>query len=66
MRETVSMFCPNAKQEVIGLLKLNPSICSENIKTEYDFVYCTGKIYNCRGIKANCPLAKTYGFKTLH
>ncbi len=66
MMETVSLFCPNTKQEVIGLLKFNPSIRSKNIKPEYDFIYCSGKINNCRGIRADCPLAKTCGFSARH
>jgi len=58
MRETVSIFFPNTKQEVIGLFKLNPSINSDGIKLEYDFVYCTGKIDNCIKAEVNCPFLK--------
>ncbi|OPX85067.1 hypothetical protein [Pelotomaculum sp. PtaB.Bin117] len=58
MRETVQVYCPHTKQEVIGLLKFNPSIHSDNITPEYDFIYCTGEIDNCTKAAINCPFAK--------
>lgn len=63
MTETIPVFCPNTKQEVIGLLKLNPSISNDNIKPEYDFIYCTGKIDDCAKSVVSCPFSNICVFK---
>jgi len=66
MRETVLVFCSNLKQEVTGLLKVNPTICGENIETEYSFIYCTGKTNSCEKISGDCPILKICEFDMLH
>ncbi|MDF9408954.1 MAG: hypothetical protein A4E52_00690 [Pelotomaculum sp. PtaB.Bin013] len=57
MTETIPVFCPNTKREVIGLLKLNPSIYDNDIKPEYDLILCTGKINDCDKAAFSCPLS---------
>jgi len=66
MRDTVSLFCSNLKQNIIGLLKVNPSICGDNIEMEFDFVYCTGRICDCEKTGCNCPISKICKFNILH
>lgn len=66
MRETVSLFCSNLKQNIIGLLKVNPSICGDNIEFEFDFVYCSGKSCNYEKTRVNCPISKICEFYMLH
>lgn len=65
-RETITVFCPNTHQEVIGLIKRNPSISDRaEITWEYDFVYCSGQEDCGKNNGNNCPFSQCYK-STLH
>lgn len=58
-RETITVFCPNTRQEVIALIKRNPSISEKaEIIWEYDFVYCSGQPDCGKNNGKNCPLSQ--------
>lgn len=57
-RETLSLFCPDTKQEVVGLVKKNPSITGQSkVVWEYDFIYCSGQTACEKNGNKKCPFS---------